>query len=87
MNALAAKEYLKRALKIQQRTSSDVTTDRQVAVTLHDIGRCLIEINEYIDTKDYLERVLKIQQRTSIDVADDRKVAYTIHDIGRCFIK
>ena len=36
-----AKKYLEKALEIEQRTSSDVTTDREVAITLVEITRCL----------------------------------------------
>ena len=61
MNKLTdAKECWESALKIEQRTSNDVTTDRQVAVTLDDISKCLIEMNKHTHASEYLKRALKI---------------------------
>ena len=38
MNKLTdAKEYLEKALEIQQRTSNDLATDNDVATTLHEM--------------------------------------------------
>ena len=34
-----AKEYLEKALKVKQQTSSDVAADKSVAATLHEIDR------------------------------------------------
>ena len=50
MNKLTdAKEYLEKALEIDQRTSNDLATDNNVATTLHEIGRCLMEMNKLTD--------------------------------------
>ena len=48
MNELTdAKDRLERA-----RISNDIATNRDVAVILHPIARCLIEMNELTDAKD-----------------------------------
>ena len=74
MNKLSdAKEYLEKALEINQRTSNDLTTDERVATVLHDMVRCLMEINKYCDAKEYLEKALEINQQTSNDVATHEK--------------
>ena len=46
-----------------------------MAVTLHEIGRCLFKMNELTDAKNHLERALSIEQQLSSDVATDRGVA------------
>ena len=58
------KNCFEKALKFQQQTSSAIAFSIQVAYTLHDIGRCLIETNILINAKVYLEKALKIKQQT-----------------------
>ena len=51
-----AKEYLERALKIKQQMPKDVNTDKEVAYTYHEIGRCLIQMNRLTDARTCLEK-------------------------------
>ena len=55
-------------------------------MTLHVLGRCLVDMNELVDAKDHLERSLNIKQRISHDPATDREMAVTLHVIGQCLI-
>ena len=63
-----AREYLERAVIIEQKISSNVSTDRSVALSFLEIGRCLIRNNNLSDGKNYLEKALKIQRRISGNV-------------------
>ena len=58
-----AKEFLEKALKIKQTISSDVASDRDVAISLQEIGRCLIKMYKLTAAKEYLEKALSIKQR------------------------
>ena len=49
-------------LKIEQRTSNDVATDNSAITILHEMGRCLMEMNKLCDAKDSLQKVLEIEQ-------------------------
>ena len=87
MNKLAdAKKYFEKALEIKQKTSNNVATDRDVAFTLNEIGRCLTKMNKLTDAKECLEKALKIKQLSN-DINTNRDKAFTLNDIGQCLIK
>ena len=84
---LDAKETFENALKIQQQISNDLATDRSVATTFHESGRCLMEMNKLSKAKEYLEKALEIKQRASNDQTTDKSVATTLSVIGQCLMK
>ena len=82
-----AKEYLEKALLIQETKFSGVATDKDVAIIFKQIGQCLIKMNELTDGKEYLEKALTNQQTISRDVATEKDVASTSYEIGRGLIE
>ena len=74
-------------MQIAQRISSDVDSDRGVAVTLHVLGRCLMEMDKYDEAKRCLDRSLQIDERISSSVDSDRGVAITLDELGCCLMK
>ena len=81
---IKAKEYLERALEIQEQISNDVAADQDIALTLYQVGRCLYRMRKFTDAKDYMEKTLEIEKRISNDVANDPEIAFTLYEIGRC---
>ena len=55
-----AKEYLERALKIDQQITNNLVIDPDEVVILHEIGQCLIGMHRPADAKKFLERALII---------------------------
>ena len=84
---IEGKINLDRALQIQQRISSDIDSDRDVSLTLKDLGGCLTQMNKLDEAKQYLDRSLQIQQRISSDVDSDRGVSITLQVLGRCLMQ
>ena len=81
-----ALEYLQRAMKIKEQVSLDLNTDKSFAITLHEIGRCLLGINKHNEALEYLQRAMKIQEQVSLDLNTDKSFAITLHTIGRCLL-
>ena len=54
-------EYLEKALGIKKQISLDVDKDGSVAITMHEIGRCLLNINKHTEAMEYLEKALRIK--------------------------
>ena len=74
-------------MQISERISFDVDSDRDVSITLHQLGRCLMEMNKLDEAKQCLDRSLQIKQRISSDVDSDRQVSNTLHVFDRCLMK
>ena len=55
-------------------------------MVLHELVRCLVDMNELVHAKNQLERSLDITERMSCDIATDRNMAATLHELGRCLI-
>ena len=49
-----ALEYLQRAMKIIEQVSLDLNTDKSFAITLHNIGNCLLNMNKHDEALKYL---------------------------------
>ena len=57
-----------------------------MAITMHEIGRCLLNTNKHTEAMEYLEKALRIMKQISLDVDNDESVAITMHEIGRCLL-
>ena len=55
-----------------------------VAVTLSELGRCLMAMDKHDEAKSCLDRSLQIKERISSDVDFDGGVAVTDTELGRC---
>ena len=49
-----------------------------MAVTMHVIGRCLLDMTKLIEAHEYLQKALHIKTQISLDVDKDRSVAVTM---------
>ena len=63
---------------IEQQISNDVDTDINVARTLHTLGQCLIEMNDFNEAKTCLEQAMQIKQISSNDTSSQRSLAVTL---------
>ena len=41
-------------MKIEEQVSLDLNTDKSFAITLHTIGRCLLDMNKHDEALEYL---------------------------------
>ena len=57
-----AMEYLEKALRIKKQIPLDVDKDGSVAITMHEIGRCLLDMNKHTEAMEYLEKALQIDK-------------------------
>ena len=78
-------EHLQRAMKIKEQVWLDLNTDEYFAITLYQIGRCLLDINighvehEYCllemnkqnEALEYLQRAMKIDEQMLLDLNTD----------------
>ena len=53
---------------------------------MHVTGRCLLDMNKFMEAKEYLEKALQIKKQISRDVDKDESVAITMHKIGSCLL-
>ena len=81
-----AVEFYKHLLNVYESKSIDKSGDYDVAWANHQIGYCLIWLNEPDQALSYLRRVLEIHQNTTLNADTDWDVAATLHNIGRCHI-
>ena len=82
-----AVEFYKQFLNIYESKSIDHNGDYDVARTNHQIGWCLLELNEPAEALNYLQRALEIKENLLHDADSDRDAATTIHNIGVCHIR
>ena len=82
-----AKTCLEDTLMIEQQISNDVDTDINVARTLHTLGECLIEMNDFNEAKTCLEQAMQIKQISSNDTSSQRSLAVTLYTLGQCLMK
>ena len=77
-------DYLKQSLAIYELISNGVDSDPKISVTLHTIGRCLMNMNQLTEALDYLKRSLAIKKQISLGVDSDPKISVTLHKIVCC---
>ena len=73
---------LNRALQIEQITTLNANTDRDVASTLNSIGVCRIGLHNYDEALTNLNQAHEIKQNTTMNMDTDRDVASTLNNIG-----
>ena len=60
--------------------------DESLAIILHTIGRCLLDMNKHDEALEYLQRAMKIKEQVSLDLNTDKSFAITLHTIGCCLL-
>ena len=73
-------------MKIIEQVSLDLNTNESFAITLHNIGSCLLNMNKHDEALKYLQRAMKIKKQVSLDLNTDKSFASTLHEIGRCLL-
>ena len=49
---------------------------------MHEIGRCLLDMNKHTEAMEYLEKALQIEKQISLA----RMKVWLMHEIGRCLL-
>ena len=65
---------------------TDFDIDESLAITFHEIGRCLLDMNKHDEALEYLQQTMKIYEQLSLDLNTDKIFATTLHNIGRCLL-
>ena len=65
---------------------TDFDIDESFAITLHKIGRCLLDMNKHDEALEYLQQAMKIKEQVSLNLNTDKRFAITLHNIGRCLL-
>ena len=59
-NPTEAMDHFQNSLEIKQRLSGDLQNDRNLSVTLHNIGECLMEMDKPTEAMDHFQKSLEI---------------------------
>ena len=85
-----AKEYFLKSLAVAdspQSPSSDIETDKILALTFLNIGRCLLGLNQLSEAMKYFHQSLEGRERASSNVEKDNNYATSLHCIAQCEYK
>ena len=79
----ASFEFLENSLIIKKKISSDIGRDDEVALTLNNMGNCLLKLNKLVQSLNSFQKALKIQKVT-------RTTAFgtitTMNNVGLCLM-
>ena len=76
---------MQRSLKVKQKISLNEETDRDVALTLQNVGNCLNDLYEYNASINFCQKTLAMKQNISRNAEAHRDVALFIFKRGECF--
>ena len=76
-------EFYKQLLDIKKKHN---TIDYDVAWANHQIGCCLMHLDQSVEALPYLNQALEIHQLKSLDVEKDISIAQTLNSVGACHI-
>ena len=74
-------------MKIKEQVSLDLNTNKSFAITLHEIGRCLLNMNKHDKALEYLQRAMKIKEQVSLNLNTHKSFAITLHETRTLFIE
>ena len=77
---------LQQSAENQRTSNTDADIDTSLANTLHEIGRCLLEMNRATEALEYYNRALKIKEQATLNADIDTSLANTLHEIGQCLL-
>ena len=81
--------YLKNFDEVMKQFETATKSNKEftdLAIILHRIGRCLLDMNKHNEALKYLQQAMKIQKQESLDHKTDKNLAITLHTIGSCFL-
>ena len=55
-------------------------------MTLHELGSCLVDMNQQTEALKYFQRALQIDEQATTNAETDRSLATTLHSLGRCLL-
>ena len=82
-----ALEFYEATLKMYRNVSLDEPKDGNIAMTLNNVGLCLMEMQRYGDALDHLKRSLEIYKNIWLDEPKDGNIAGTLNNVGLCWMK
>ena len=68
-------------MKIEEQVLLDLTTDESFAITLHKIGRCLLDMNKHDEASEYLQQAIKIDEQAMLHMFLSFKITLSIYSI------
>ena len=60
--------------------------DEDFAITLHEIGCSLLNMNKHDEALEYLQRAMKIKELVSLDLNANESFAINLYSIGSCLL-
>ena len=82
-----ALEFLEATLEICRNVSFDEQKDGNIALTLNNVGSCLMKMQRYGDALNHLKQSLEIDRNISLDEQNDGNIAGTLNNLGLCLMK
>ena len=79
----ASLELLENSLIIKKKISSDIGRDDEVALTLNNMGNCLLKLNKPVQSLNSFQKALKIQKVTRTTVFG---TITTMNNVGLCLM-
>jgi len=61
-------------------------TDKNLAGTLHCLGRCMLNMNQSKEALKYFERSLQIKEKACMNPETDTNLGIILHELGRCLL-
>ena len=80
-----ALEFLHLKLNIYDSKLQDNCNNHEIASTNHDIGSCLLQLNQPANAIEYFKKALAIKQKITVDASNDRCISVTLRSIGLCY--
>ena len=80
-------EFYIATLEIYQNISLDERKDGNIAMTLNNVGLCLMEMQRYGDALIHLKQSLEIYTNISLDERKDNNIARTLNSVGNCLME
>ena len=82
-----ALEFYETTLESYRNISLDERKDHNIALTLNNVGLCLMEMQCYGDALIHFKQSLEIDRNISFDERKDRNIAITLNNVGWCLMK
>ena len=79
--------YYTKAFDLQMLKTLDAEKDKDIALTLNNIGNCHLVLYNCDDALTYLNRALQIYQNATLNAEKDRSIATNLNDIGKCHLE
>ena len=79
-------EVMKQFENAKKSNKKSKNFNKSLALTMHNIGHCLLKMNKHDEALEYLQQAMKIQEQVSLNLNTDENFARTLHEIGCCLL-